>query len=75
MTIELGVSPRALFDFFDSKQVLSGMSREVPGGATIQLGAMMERRDLPSIQADGLRADPGHVWLQSSIRRGDRHDL
>ncbi len=51
MTIELGVSPRALFDLFDSKQVSSGMSREVPGGATIQLGVMMERRDLPSIQA------------------------
>ena len=51
MTIELGVSPRALFDLFDSKQVSSGMSREVPGGATIQLGVMTERRDLPSIQA------------------------
>jgi hypothetical protein len=51
MTIELGVSPRALFDLFDSKQVSSGMSREVPGVGTIKLGAMMERRDLPSIQA------------------------
>jgi hypothetical protein len=51
MTIKLGVSPRALFALFDSKEVSSGMSREVPGGATIQLGVMMETRDLPSIQA------------------------
>ena len=51
MTIELGVSPRALFDLFDSKQVSSGMSREVPGVGTIELGVMMERRDPPSIQA------------------------
>jgi hypothetical protein len=48
MTIELGVSPRALFDLFDSKQVSAGMSREVPGGATIELGEMlMQKRDLP----------------------------
>jgi len=51
MTIELGVSPRALFDLFDSHQVSPGMSREVPGVGTIKLGVMMERRDLPPIQA------------------------
>src|ERR1017187_3086389 len=51
MTIELGVSPQALFALFDSKQVSAGMSRAVAEGATIQLGVIMERRDLPSIQA------------------------
>jgi hypothetical protein len=51
MMIELGVSPRALFALFDGKEVSSGMSREVPGGATIQMGTMMERRDFSSIQA------------------------
>jgi uncharacterized protein YbjT (DUF2867 family) len=51
MTVELGVPPRALFALFDSKEVSSGMSREVPGGATIQLGTIMERRDFSSIQA------------------------
>jgi len=51
MTVELGVSPRALFDLFDSEHVSSVMSREVPGVGTIKLGLMIERRDLPSIQA------------------------
>ena len=52
MTIDLGVSPRALFDLFDSRQVSSGMSREIPGVGTIQLGEMIERRGgLPPIQA------------------------
>jgi len=52
MTIELGVSPRALSTLFDSNEIRTGMVREVPGGATIQLGEiLMEKRDLPSIQA------------------------
>ena len=51
MAIELGVSHQALFELFDSRQVSSGMSREVPGVGTIKLGLMMERRDVPSIQA------------------------
>jgi hypothetical protein len=44
MTIELGVSRRALFDLFDSERVMSEMSREIPGVGTIQLGTMIERR-------------------------------
>jgi hypothetical protein len=51
MTIELGVSPRALTQLFDSKQVSSGMSLEVPSVGTIKFVVMMERRDLPSVQA------------------------
>jgi hypothetical protein len=51
MTIELGVSPRALFALFDSTQVSSGMSREVLGVGTIKLGVTIERRTDPSIQA------------------------
>jgi hypothetical protein len=51
MTIELGVSARALSALFDSKQVSSGMSREIPGVGTIQLGTMLETRDFPSVQA------------------------
>lgn len=52
MTIELGVSPRALFALFDTHQVSTGMSREIPGGVTIQLGDTgMERRGLRSIEA------------------------
>lgn len=51
MTIELGVSPRALFALFDRTQVSPGMSREVLGVGTIKLGVMIERRTDPSIQA------------------------
>ena len=50
MTIELGVSPHVLLDLFDSKQISTGMSREVPGGARIQLVVMRETRGFPSIQ-------------------------
>ena len=51
VTIELGVSPRALFDLFDRKQVSSAMRREIPGVGTIELGVMTERRNFPSVQA------------------------
>ncbi len=68
MTIELGVSPRALSALFDSKQISTGMIREIPGGATIQLGAMMERRDLPSIQATAFL--PILVTISSNVASG-----
>ncbi len=52
MTIVIECTLKAIFALFDSASISSGMSREVPGGATIQLGQMpMEKRDLPSIQA------------------------
>lgn len=52
MTIVIECTPKAMFALFDSKTISTGMSREVPGGATIQLGDMpMQKRDLPSIQA------------------------
>ena len=52
MTIVVECTPKDMFALFESKTISSGMSREVPGGATIQLGQMpMEKRGLPSIQA------------------------
>lgn len=52
MTIVIECTPKAMFALFDSKTISPGMRREVPGGATIQLGQMpMEKRGLPSIQA------------------------
>jgi hypothetical protein len=51
MTIVIECSPRDMVALFDSKTISTGMSREAPGGATIRLGAMMEKRGVPSIQA------------------------
>jgi len=52
MTIVIECSPRDMLALFESKTISTGMSREAPGGATIQLGQMpMEKRGLPSIEA------------------------
>jgi hypothetical protein len=83
MTIELGVSARALFDLFDSRQVSSGMSREVPGGAMIRLGEMpMQKSDLP-IQAtafvpilvtigSGVAINLFSSWLYEKLKGEDK---
>jgi hypothetical protein len=52
MTLELGVSIRALAALFDSQNIRPGMSREAPDGVMIRLGEMpMARRNSPQIQA------------------------
>jgi hypothetical protein len=52
MRITIECTLKDMFALFESKSISSGMSREVPGGATIKLGQMpIERRDFPSIQA------------------------
>jgi hypothetical protein len=50
--IVIECTPRGLFKLFDCNAVMTGMTREVPGGATIQLGEMpMEKRGVPQIEA------------------------
>lgn len=52
MTIVVECSPKAMYALFDSKTISTGMKREAPGGATIQLLEMpMEKRDRQYIQA------------------------
>ncbi len=52
MTIVIECPPKAMFALFDSNTISSGMIREVPGGATIQLGEMpLEKRHLPDAVA------------------------
>jgi hypothetical protein len=52
MTIVIECSPAALFGLFETRRIRPGMSRQVPGGATIQLGEMpLQKRDLPTIEA------------------------
>lgn len=52
MTIEIGCSPRDLLRLFDSNTISPGMTYEAPGGVTLELGQMFEKRGgLPDIQA------------------------
>ena len=52
MRFEFDCSPSALSHLFDTTFIRPGMSREVPGGATIRLQEFpMQHRDLPAIHA------------------------
>ncbi len=52
MMIVIECSPDALPRLFETMSIHPGMSREVPGGAVIQLGEFsLQRRGLPAIHA------------------------
>ena len=81
MTIVIECSPKALRRLFETELIRPGMSREVPGGATIKFP--LPTRSTPSIQASpfvpiliefgvGVAVGVSSAWISSKLKGTDQ---